>query len=209
MARPEEVAYNDKDVKMPARLLYFGIQPTHGAYVSPNGYSNLSPWPMYRLIGSSVVKEERGIAYFLTVQVSDGSPVPVNREANRLGNSLGPPIGHPAFKTSDWENYGGNEYIMIRVLRSADGALKIEGMIKGSEEETAAHPIEKDTYIGLTLNGCGRDEGIGDARTRGDKPSRAAMSNAELENFKTRKAIAMGVDGSSGVKGLHIVDSKW
>lgn len=133
------------------------------------------------------------------------------------------------------------------VLRSADGALKIEGMIKGSEEETAAHPIEKDTYIGLTLNGCGRDEGIGDARThrppiesclrarvacslerrellaltppprldsicagtRGDKPSRAAMSNAELENFKTRKAIAMGVDGSSGVKGLHIVDSKW
>lgn len=69
MARPEEVAYNDKDVKMPARLLYFGIQPTHGAYVSPNGYSNLSPWPMYRLIGSSVVKEERGIAYFLTVQV--------------------------------------------------------------------------------------------------------------------------------------------
>jgi len=179
-------------VRKPARFIYFGIEPQVGPYVSRDGVSNFSDWPMYQLINYVVETEERGSAYFITVQVSDGSPEPVDRNANRLANSLGPPVGHPSMLIKE-----PNEFIMMRVLHaSADGSLTIEGMIKGSEAETAARPIAKNTYVGVQISGSVRDhhgmEAVLNAKPRSGKDSspesqiKPAMSNQEIEDKKTK-----------------------
>ena len=88
MSSPEAVA---EGVKGSSRFIYFGINPGVGAYVSPSnygGHSNLDPWPMYVLKQHASQQEDAGTAYFLTIQVSDGTPLPVDRNANRLANNL-------------------------------------------------------------------------------------------------------------------------
>ena len=79
MSSPDQVALS---VKMAARFIYFGIKPEVGAYISPEGtgnYSNLEPWPMYKLTKHVIAEEKAGTAYFLTIQVRASevkAPVP-------------------------------------------------------------------------------------------------------------------------------------
>ena len=113
MSSPEEVA---EGVKADARFIYFGIKPEVGTYVAPSnygGYSNLDPWPMYKLMQYAKASEEAGTAHFLTIQVSDGTPLPVDRNANRLANNLGPPMGHPAF-LHEFDRKLAPEFILLR-----------------------------------------------------------------------------------------------
>lgn len=114
MPSPDAAALS---VKGAARFIYFGIKPEIGVYVSPEGLTNLDPWPMYQLTNQTVANEEEGIVYFLSIQVSDGSPVKEDRNANRLANSLGPPVGHPAFLNADPDRRC-NEYILLRYVYS-------------------------------------------------------------------------------------------
>ena len=71
---------------------------------------------------------------------------------------------------------------------------------------TKAHAIEKDTWIGVTQSGNGRDHGIADVnpvvggnrgKYTGHEPSHPSMSNKELEDQKMLKAQAAGIHGSS------------
>lgn len=196
MSSPEAVA---EGVKGPSRFIYFGINPEIGAYVAPSNYgshSNLDPWPMYVLKQHAMVSEAAGTAYFLTIQVSDGTPPPVDRNANRLANNLGPPMGHPAF-LHEFDRKLAPEFILLRVLRTPDGKLAIEGMVKGSEEATAAKPIEKNTYVGVPLAGAGRDHGMADNRPLPSSTTKPAMSNKEIEDKKTIMAHEKGFFGMS------------
>ena len=95
MASVEAVAF-DPGVMEQARYIHLGIAPTSGIYKATSGHSNLEPWPMYKLLDSTTAQEEAGTVFFLALQVSDGTPVGVDRNADRLANRLGPPIGHPA-----------------------------------------------------------------------------------------------------------------
>jgi hypothetical protein len=118
MSSPEEVA---EGVRGPARFIYFGINPEIGSYVAPSnygGYSNLDPWPMYKLTQYTKASEEAGTAHFLTIQVSDGTTPPVDRNANRLANNLGPPMGHPAF-LHEFDRKLAPEFILLRCVQCA------------------------------------------------------------------------------------------
>jgi len=177
-------------VRTVARQLYYGIMPKVGVYFSADGlYTNFEDWPLYKLVQAQVANEPGGTAYFLTIQVGDGSESMMDRNKARLGNNLGVPVGHPSLLG---KKPNANEYIMLRVLRSSAGKLEIQGMIKGTEEATAAHPIAKDTYIGVTMSGSGRDHGPSDKwndkTVHGHTDIKPALSNAEIENLKTIKS---------------------
>jgi len=202
--------YIADSVQVAARYIYYGINPEVGSYADEvgkstlhlrecNPASNLEPWPMYKLVKAAVRTEERGTAYFLTIQVADRTHKPVDRmdrvdrNANRVANSLGVPIGHPSqvYRTLDAD---GAEFILLRVMRSPDGKHVIEGLIKGNSETTAAKPIEPGTFLGVTQSGNGRDYINGGDYTKADHnlghPTRPAMSNKELEDRKTILAAA-------------------
>lgn len=78
--------YIAEQVQVAARSIYYGINPEVGSYADEvgkstlhlrecNPESNLGPWPMYKLVKAAVRTEERGTAYFLTIQVPKAGSV--------------------------------------------------------------------------------------------------------------------------------------
>jgi len=197
MALPQAIA---QAVEKQVRFLYLGITPDVGVYTSAHGFSNFEPFQMFEVKDAVSAQEPEGTIAFLQIQVSDGTEPKVDRNAHRLANHLGPPIGHPALpynKTVQVEI----EYILVRVL-CTNGTYTVEGMIKGTDADTdtKVRYITKDTWVGVTCSGSGRDPYSGlnpDTRGRKAPVPKPAMSNAEIEAAKTMKARTSDVIGSS------------
>lgn len=73
----------------------------------------------------------------------------------------------------------------------SDGKYEIQGMVKGTPEETAPHAIAKDTYVGIPLAGAARDHGIADSRPLSlDQTLRACLNRFSRVCFDPRRRPA-------------------